>query len=396
LKEQGTKKRRRLNFKRRQNKVIKEYQTIIIGAGVGGLMAGRYLKDALILDKKEEIGKPVRSGEGISRQALERLGIEPDSNWISAYIDVIQRITPNGRIIGKFKEGRGYILDKTLFEKFLAAQCQAEILLNAEVIDLRQEKDLWKIKTKNGDAFESKILIGADGINSIVRRKIFQEPLKVVPSIQYLVELEKQTKTNIAKIYLDNQRFSDGYAWIFPKSKNTANIGLGGKGNLSGKFDEFMERVVKRDYESFKLLENRSGVIPFGGIQSAIAKENVLLVGDAAGLADPIFLGGINQAMWSAKIAAQCILENAVNLYESKIKSMPFADPELIKAREIFYSFDNQVLNELGEILENRGTSYLKTTAGIIKFLSKPNLRKNSFKLFNFFSVWWKNRDYLW
>ena len=157
-----------------------------------------------------------------------------------------------------------------------------------------------------------------------------------------------------------------------------------------------MEEVVKKDYGKVKILENRSGIISYGGARSAIFKDNALLVGDAAGLADPIFLGGINQAMWSGKIAAECILQDEVDLYESKIKSLPFADSRLIKAREIFYSVDNQAFNELGEVLEGKGTSYLKTFPGILKFISKPHLRKHLFTFLNFFFIWWKKRNYLW
>jgi len=378
-------------------KTEKIYQAIIIGAGAGGLMAGSYLKGALILDKKVKIGRPVRSGEGISRQALERIGIKPRRQWISAFINVVQRIAPNGKALGRYQKNLGYIIDKTKFEEFLARQCKAEIQLRTEVADLEQKDNLWIVKTKDNKIFKSKYLIGADGVHSIVRGKIFKEQLSFLPAIQYLVQLEKKIDTSVAKIYLDNEKFPQGYAWIFPKSKRTANIGLGGKGNhFHEKFKEFLEEVVKKDYGKTKILEKRSGIISYGGTRSALFKDNALLVGDAAGLADPIFLGGINQAMWSGKIAAECILKDDVDLYESRIKSLPFADLRLIKAREIFYSFDNQVFNELGEALEGKGTSYLKSIPGIIKFLSKPHLRKNLFRIFTFFLIWWGKRDHLW
>lgn len=382
---------------RRLPKTEKIYQVIILGAGSGGLMAGRYLKDALILDKKAKIGRPVRSGEGISCQALERMGIKPRRAWISASINIVQRIAPNGKLFGRLQKNLGYIIDKTAFEKFLALQCRAKIRLRTEVVDLEQKNNLWVVKTKNNKIFKSKYLIGADGVHSIVRRKIFKEPLDFLPAIQYLVKLEKKINTSVAKIYLDSEKFPKGYAWIFPKSKTTANIGLGGEGNrFHEKFKEFLEEVVKKEYGRTKILENRSGIISYGGACSAIFKDNALLVGDAAGLADPIFLGGINQAMWSGKIAAGCILKDEVDLYEAKIKSLPFADYRLMKAREIFYSIDDQVLNELGEVLEGHGTSYLKTLPGLWRFVSKPHLRKNFLSLFRFFSIWRKNRDYLW
>ncbi len=120
-----------------------------------------------------------------------------------------------------------------------------------------------------------------------------------------------------------------------------------------------------------------------------------MLTGDAAGLADPIFHGGIGQAMFSGKIAAECILNKEIELYEKKINSMSFSSNNLSKASEILYSLDNRVLNELGDILEGKGFSYIKTFAGILKVLSKPRLLKNIGKFFIFFSAIKNNKDFI-
>lgn len=378
----------------------KIYQTIIIGAGPAGLMAGKYLEDALILDKKQEIGKPVQCGEGISKKALDIQGIKPESSWVSCELHKMERIMPNGKVMGSFhQEPIGYILDRIAFEKFLASQCKAKIQLDSKVIDLEYKDNLWFVKIENNQTFQAKYLIGADGFNSIVRQKVFpenQEKIEFIPAIEYLVETEKEFNTKAAKIYLDNEKYPQGYAWIFPKSKNTANIGVGAKGALKEIFDEFLNKVIQKEYGNFKFLENLSGTTSFKNKDFKLFKSNAMLVGDAAGLIDPIFKAGMTQAMQSAKIAAEFILKNETNLYESKINSMPFANPILIEAKDILSSFNNQTLNELVEILEKKDTSYLKTLPGIIKILSKPHLRKNSFKLFKFLSIWHKNQDYLW
>lgn len=375
----------------------KSYQTIIIGMGVGGLNAARYLKDALILDQKLEIGETVRTGEGISRQALEKIGIDPDPSFISCKIDLVQRIAPNGKAFGRRKKEIGYILNKPAFEKFLANQSLAEIRLNCRVVDIKRENDFWVLKTADNHAFKAKHLIGADGVGSVVRRKIFKEELKIFPAVQYLVELERKIDTTVARIYLDNEKFTNGYTWIFPKSENTANIGIVGTSkDLTEKLNRFLGEVVKKEFGEYQILENRSGVIPIGVNNIRIFKDSAFLIGDAAGLADPIFLGGMSQALLSGKISAECILNNGVEMYEERIKSLPFSNPRLIGAREIIYSFNNQILNELGDVLEGKGTSYLKTIPGFVDFLRKPRLRKNIFKILYFFSLWWKNRDYLW
>jgi digeranylgeranylglycerophospholipid reductase len=378
---------------------MREYQTIIIGAGPAGLIAGRHLKNALVLDKKKEIGKPVQCGEGISVNALKLQEIEPDDSWISCETHKMEIIMPNRKAIGEFyKEICGYVIDRENFEKYLARDIKAEIKLNTKVVDLRFNNNLWEVIAESGEVFKSKYIIGADGPSSIVRRKVFlenQNKIDFIPAIEYLIETEKEIDTKTIKVYLDNEKYNHGYAWIFSKSKNTANVGIGSRGNFSKEFKEFLKKVVEKNYGDYKILENRSGTIPIANIsQCRIYKNGAFLIGDAAGLADPILKGGINQAMMSGKIAAQCILENNSNFYEAKIKAMPFADAKLTEASEILFSLDNKVLNELGNVFEKKEFFYAETFQGFLKVLLNLTLLRNIKKFFMLFLVWRKNKDY--
>lgn len=368
------------------------FKTIIIGAGPAGLTAGRYLEDALILEQKEEIGRPVQCAEGLSKKILEREGILPNPEWICAVINETQIILPNGKIIRLPGKEQGYILDRVGFEKFLASQCQASLQLQNRVIDIKRENNFWKLRTEKGESFKSKYLIGADGPFSIVRKKIFKEKLEMLPCIEYLVKLEKEIENSVMKMYFDKERFPSGYAWLFPKSKNTANIGLGGKENLQEKFKDFLKNTIKKDFGNFELLENKSGVVPWGGAKIKLFKDNAFLVGDAGGLVDPIFGGGIGNAMISGRMAAELILSGKAEIYDSKIKSIPFFSKDLLLAQEILYSFDNKVLNEIGEVLEKRKGDifYLKNSFPLPAFLLKPNLRKNILKFLKLLFIYQK------
>lgn len=371
---------------------IFRFETIIVGAGPGGLMAGRYLNDALILDQKKEIGKPVRCAEGISRENLERQKIKPDKNWISAFIDTIQLISPSGKIIKIGKKNIGFVLKRELFEKFLASECRAEIKLKKKVVNVELENNLWKVETEDGEIFLSQYLIGADGHFSIVREKIFKEKVELLPAIEYLIELEKEIDTSAMKIYFDQEKFPLGYAWIFPKGRKIANIGLGGERNLRERLDYFLEEIVKKEFGNYRFLENRSWIIPRGGTKIKLFQDNAFLVGNAGGLVDPVFDGGINNAMVSGKIAAECILSKKPELYERKIKSLSFFSPDLLLAQKILYAFSNPALNEIAEILEKKDVFYLKTIPAFFELLSKYHLRKNFFKILKLFSILEENR----
>jgi digeranylgeranylglycerophospholipid reductase len=370
-------------------------KTIIIGAGPAGLTAGKYLKDALILDQKQEIGRPVQCAEALNKDFLEEEGIKPDSAWISAVIDTAQIIVPSGKAVSIKGKEMGFILDRPCFEKFLAKKCQAEINLQMKVIDIKKEKSLWEVKTEKGKVFRSDYLIGADGPSSIVRRKVFNQKIEILPTIEYLVELEKEIDTSIMKMYFDKEKFPLGYAWVFPKSKRTANIGLGGKRQLDKNFQKLMETIVRPELGNYKLLENRSGTVPWGGAKIPLFKDNALLVGDAGGLADPITGGGIGNAMVSGRIAAECILSGHPSLYETKIKSLPTFSSELLTAQKILYSLPNPVFNQLGEVLEKKDVFYLQTIPGVFQLLSKSQLRRNFFKILKLLLIFKKNNSSL-
>jgi digeranylgeranylglycerophospholipid reductase len=209
-----------------------------------------------------------------------------------------------------------------------------------------------------------------------------------------LVEVEKEIDCSTIKIYFDKERFPLGYAWIFPKSKNTANIGLGsaGKKNLNFQFEEFMEKTVKKELGTYKLLKNLSGVIPLREKPIKLVKDNALLVGDAGAMVDPISGGGIGNAMIAGKEAAKSILSKDLNSYPERIKFLSCSNQDLFLAQKILYSFDNQTLKEIGEILEKveGDIFYLKNFSAFFNFLSKPNLRKNLLKFLKLFFIYKK------
>jgi len=370
------------------------FETIIIGAGPGGLSCGRHLDDALILEQKEEIGKPVQCAEGLTKYFLDILDIRPDPNWISATINDSQTILPNGKSAGLSAKEGGYILDRIKFEKFLAGQCRAKIQLQKRVVEIRREENLWRIKTQDGEEFQSKYLVGADGPASLVRRKIFQEEVTIYPCLQYLVELEKEVDCKTMKLYFDQERFPMGYAWFFPKSKNTANIGLGsgGKLNLQTALNDFMENTVRKELGNYRFLKNISGVIPMVREPIRLIKDNVFLVGDAGAMVDPITAGGIGNAMVAGQQAAKCILAKNIDSYPSKIGFLSCFNRGSFLAQDILYSLDNKSLNEAGEILEEKGGDilYLKKFSALPYLLSKPNLRKNIFKIIKLILIYKK------
>ena len=148
----------------------KIYNTIIIGAGLAGLNAARFLQeDTLILDRKKEIGLPIRCAEGISLYALQRENIEVQNNWISTETRQVKRIMPNGSVLGeKHSDPFAFVIKKDKFEKYLASLVKSEIIFEEKAIAFEQKNNIWEVKTAQGNSYFCKYIVGADGPLSVV------------------------------------------------------------------------------------------------------------------------------------------------------------------------------------------------------------------------------------
>jgi len=381
----------------------KIYNTIIIGAGLAGLNAARFLqKDTLILESKEEIGLPIRCAEGISLHALQRENIEVQNNWISTKTRQIKRIMPNGTVLGeKHDIPLALVIKKDKFEKYLASLVTSEIVLNEKAISFEQKNNIWEVKTTKGNSYFCKYIIGADGHSSVVARKIFNTVPEVIGGICYEVTLKNKISTDELQMYMGSNIIPKGYAWVFPLSTQSANIGILTKekslqSELAKYFEAFLKNFIQSSYGEFLLKQNKSGAIPSGSFFDIITINNVFLAGDAGGFTDPIFEGGMNMALLTGRLSAESINKDNPALYQKAINSFPFTAKELLEAQQIFYNLDDETLNELGDLLDNKSTSFLKTKEGMQKFMTRKMLTRNQDKLFHFFTIWGKAKDFLW
>jgi digeranylgeranylglycerophospholipid reductase len=125
------------------------YDLIVVGAGPAGSTAAWQAAElglsVLLLEKRQEIGSPVRCAEGVPHEALTGF-LEPDPLWISARVDraqIVARI--DGRVAQRWTGGGdlGYVLERRIFDRALAeraARRGAQVWVKTAAIGLLTER----------------------------------------------------------------------------------------------------------------------------------------------------------------------------------------------------------------------------------------------------------------
>lgn len=320
-----------------------ETDVLVIGAGPAGSSTAKHAAlngaEVILIDKKSEIGSPKRCAEGVSKEGLKKLGIEPNSRWVTKELSGVRLISPNGTDVW-MKEDQvklpeaGYILERKVFDKFMAmdaARAGAAIMIKTLARGMRKDYDGYIVSCESmGEDFEikAKIVVGADGPESRVGRwgglKTAVKPKNMESGIQFeMVGLEMEDP-DVIEFYFGSVA-PGGYAWIFPKGDDIANVGLGIVSTVTNKsaYEHLVEFVKNCPAtQNAQPVELNVGGDPVGGMTKNLVKDSLMIVGDAAGHVNPLTGGGIITAleagMYAGEVAAAAVKED--NYTEKRLK----------------------------------------------------------------------------
>ncbi len=359
-----------------------QYDAVIVGAGPAGSIAAKNAAqkglDVLLIEKRQEIGDPVRCAEGVGKLHL-RQHIEPDPRWICADVKGSRIFSPDGTRVEMAEEVSGgevgYVLERKLFDRALAneAACAgADVMVKTRATGLIIEDDtVCGVKVMHlGEESDirAKIVIGADGVESKVGRwagiDTSLKPSDIETCVQFLIA-GIEVDQDYCVFYLGNEVAPAGYIWIFPKGKNQANVGIGILGSKSGekRAEALLTDFVNKHMPDGKIIEMVVGGVPVSGTIERTIANGLMLVGDAARQSDPITGGGIINAMDAAKIAADVAVKaiesgdvstNMLQEYEKMWRSTigHEIDNGLI-VKEAFVKFSDEDLNSLAYSLKD-------------------------------------------
>ena len=333
---------------------------LVVGAGPAGATAARTLAAAglpvCLLDRSSfPRNKPC--GGGISARVLTRFPyLQPALRRITTHtVARLHLEGPDGHSTVIESDGPAALLIRRVeYDALLvslAVEAGATLVPGVDIVQARQDAERVELVARDGRRFEGAIVVAADGVNSVIARRLGLNPgwpassvaidmmeetpraalRDVDPStlwVAYGYDARKShgssskahsSESSHSRLATSAKRAPEGYAYIFPK-RDHVNIGIGyvlshyrdaidaapyelQRGFVSRLRDRgvVVGDSVKQNFTPF--------LIPVGGPLRETGRGRVLLAGDAGGFVNAFTAEGIYYGMVSGELAARAILD---------------------------------------------------------------------------------------
>jgi geranylgeranyl reductase family protein len=286
------------------------YDIVIIGAGFAGLVCARVAAErglrVAVVERKPAPGVQLHTTGIVVKEAVEELQI-PEQ--FTRKVSGVRVYTPNLKQFDLDSPGYYFLATDTGGAlRWMAEEAEragAELIFGQAFEGARREDGGIALDVP---AVRARYLVGADGARSAVARCF-----GLGVNRRKLVGVESEY-TGIGGVdpdrlhcFLDT-KLSPGYiGWAVP-GVGVTQIGLAGRLGEKPAADGLAEKLDDLfDFSQARLVERRAGPIPVGGMVHPFHAENVLLVGDSAGLVSPLTAGGIYPAFRYGRRAGEAI-----------------------------------------------------------------------------------------
>jgi len=318
-----------------------DFDVVVVGGGPAGSSAARIAAEnkctVALIEKEKEIAETVRTSGVTWISDVKKFGIPKDCyNPIKKF----SFCSPKNSVTISDNVAKAAVLDVRKTYRFLANRAQtsgARIFTSTNVLEVLKNSDgkcvgvIAKSKEKEIQ-FNAKVVIDASGFASVVAKDLghVKQWKKFGVGAEFEVKTEKLEHDNWWLMV--GQEYSPaGYAWIFPTSKNTARVGVG-----IGKPDSDVDPTIRlnqlidnkigpiKDLGKIEKIEFHYGLIPNEGLSRKTVYDNLILVGDSAGQANPLVLEGIRYAIRFGEVAGKVAGIAIKNCNTSQTSLMPY------------------------------------------------------------------------
>ena len=305
---------------------MERFDVLVVGAGPAGSTTAIRLARAgasVLLADRARFPRDKPCGGGLTGRALRHTPCDVTPVVEHVVDRIVLRLGYGRRFARGTEKPLILMTQRRRLDAFLAEQAAAagaEFRDGARVEGVEVADDAVTAVV-GGSRVSAEYVVGADGANGVVAKTV-----GIGDEIVRGVALEG----NVPWGALDPQPFKGtawvelgvvpgGYGWVFPKGDH-ANVGVGGWGEEGPSLRDHLARLARaHGLEPSDLTDVRGHRLPMRRLGTRAVDGRVLLVGDAAGLVDPLSGDGIYEAFVSAELAAEAILAGRTDEYQAAL-----------------------------------------------------------------------------
>jgi digeranylgeranylglycerophospholipid reductase len=304
---------------------MEEYDVVVVGAGPAGGTVSWFLSKkglrVLMVEKKKAVGIPVTCAELLREKACQ---IVPLPDYVIDH-QVLKKVIYQDYVKISETQLHAYMINREELDRYVVSQavCKgAALSIGTEFLKFTRDQKKVKVLLKKRGILKEvccTVLVGADGFGSRVARQAgftgALQPGEHGITYQYYLS-NVATEEDTIYFFRFVPYIGDGYAWIFPKRRGTANVGLGMRSRQGMSPREILDLFLSQNpvahskcQHAFPLSQSASVIHGSGPLKKTV-DDNILVVGEAAGHVRTITGEGNYFAIMGGKIAAECCIKS--------------------------------------------------------------------------------------
>jgi geranylgeranyl reductase family protein len=304
---------------------MRTYDALIVGAGPAGSSTAVHLARAgarVLLVDKARFPRDKPCGGGLTGRALKQIPVDP-SPVVERDVDRFELRLRYGSSFARGHDAplirmtQRRRLDAFLVEHAAAAGVEFRDAAGVEAIEPSAAGVAARV---GGESVRAGVLVGADGANGVVARTIgVDDTIVRGVALEGNVPLESLRDGLERTAVIELAVLPGGYGWVFPKGDH-ANLGVGGWGSEGPRLRDHLARLARaHGVEPGALTGLRGHRLPMRRLGTPAGSGRTLLVGDAAGLVDPLSGDGMYEAFVSARLAADAVVAGDLDGYTAAL-----------------------------------------------------------------------------